>query len=287
MTASVPFTGAVLKLRYGADFVAEEEVLGVDPRAAAEVLRESAFATALKPGTIAVSATMMSAYGLREGQRVTVSGPDGTVEATLLQGGLEWSRVVHPDVLAAVDQNAPPVGMLLRLDDGADVEDAMVQVKQAVASTDASVDGAAAVRQELDSILGVLVLVATSLLGVAVVIAVIGIANTLALSVLERGREHALLRGLGLTRGQLRGTLAVEGVLLATVSAVLGILLGIGYAWAGVQSLMPADTTAGLALPIGSLVAVVVLAVAAGLLASVLPARRAARIAPAAVLALP
>lgn len=74
--------------------------------------------------------------------------------------------------------------------------------------------------------LDALVLLATALLGVAALIAVIGVGNTLGLSVLERSRESALLRALGLQRRQLRTILAVEAVLLALVAAVVGVGAG-------------------------------------------------------------
>jgi putative ABC transport system permease protein len=74
------------------------------------------------------------------------------------------------------------------------------------------------------------------LLGISVVIAMIGIANTLGLSVLERARENAMLRALGLTRGQLRRTLAVEAVLLAVVATGLGTVIGVGFGWVGYET---------------------------------------------------
>src|SRR5699024_8933173 len=126
--------------------------------------------------------------------------------------------------LTALDHRAPDSrGMLLRLSEDADVSSVVADIRDIVAEDEVYVSGGAAARAELMTVLNVLVLVMTALLGVAVVIAVVGIGNTLALSVLERGRENALLRALGLTRGQLRGMLTVEGVLLAVVSAVLGL----------------------------------------------------------------
>jgi putative ABC transport system permease protein len=120
-----------------------------------------------------------------------------------------------------------------------------------------------------------------------VVIALVGIANTLGLSVLERRREHALLRALGLTRRQLRATLALEAVLLSVVATLVGTVLGTSFAWVAVRAMVrPAVDSASLVLPLGQLALVVAVAGVAGLLAGVLPARRAARTAPAAGLAL-
>jgi putative ABC transport system permease protein len=115
-----------------------------------------------------------------------------------------------------------------------------------------------------------------------VAIALVGVGSTLGLSVLERTREHALLRAIGLTRRQLRRTLAVEAVLLAGVAGLLGVALGLGYAWVGVRTMIGGvieEVT--FVVPVGQLAAVVGVAAVAGLLAGVLPARRAARVAPA------
>ncbi len=78
--------------------------------------------------------------------------------------------------------------------------------------------------------------VVTALLAVSVVIAVVGIGTSLSLSVIERSRELALMRALGLTRGQLRGMLAGESVLLAVVAATLGTALGLLYGITGPMS---------------------------------------------------
>ncbi|MHA6622540.1 ABC transporter permease [Pseudonocardia sp. DLS-67] len=116
---------------------------------------------------------------------------------------------------------------------------------------------------------------------------VVGIANTLGLSVLERAREHALLRALGLTRGQLRRMLAAEAALLSVAATLSGTTIGVAFAWVGYETFVKqALTHATMRIPWPALGVVVLLAALAGLLASVLPARRAARVTPAAGLSL-
>lgn len=162
--------------------------------------------------------------------------------------------------------------------------DAVRDVQQSVATAlgvpAASVSGAVIERVTFNEIIDVLLLVVTGLLGVAVVIALIGVANTLSLSVLERTRENSLLRALGLTRGQLRGMLAIEAVLVAGVAAVLGTVLGIVYGWLGAKSALGSVADVVPAVPWLQLLAVFGVAIVAGLLASVMPARRAARLSP-------
>lgn len=279
---TTPLTGSVLTITDAADtWQIQDVVLGVDPATATAVLRDPQQLDVLRPGTVGASADLLEGWGIAPGERVTVTGPDGTVQAEVVPFGIGFTWVAHPDVLAAVDADAAVTGAALRLDDEAPVDEALTDVRAAVEGEPVRIDGSAPTRAVLTGLLDVLVLVTTALLGVAVLIAVVGIANTLSLSVLERGREHALLRALGLTRGQLRSTLAIEGTLLALVSALLGLGLGVGYAWFGVQSLLPDGVGATLTVPWPTVGAVLVLAVTAGLLASVLPARRAARIAPA------
>ncbi|WP_422390832.1 ABC transporter permease [Arthrobacter sp. N1] len=176
----------------------------------------------------------------------------------------------------------------LRLVDGLDgtaAADLQAEIVTATGVSEYNVSGAVIERLAYNQIIDVMLLIVTALLAVAVLIALIGVANTLSLSVLERRRENSLLRALGLTRGQLRGMLAVEAVLIAGVAALLGSGLGILYGWLGTQSALGGITAVAPAVPIGQIGAVLAVAVAAGLLASVLPARRAARLSPVAGLA--
>ncbi|UVJ38156.1 ABC transporter permease [Arthrobacter sp. CJ23] len=177
-----------------------------------------------------------------------------------------------------------PAGMVwVKLDDSvaADrVPGIQKEVAAALGVPERTISGAAIERVTFNSIIDVLLLVVTGLLGVAVVIALIGVANTLSLSVLERTRENSLLRALGLTKGQLRGMLAIEAVLVAGVAAVIGTALGVGYGWLGAQASLGSLADVVPAVPWLQLLGVFGVAVVAGLLASVLPARRAARLSP-------
>ncbi|THJ66274.1 FtsX-like permease family protein [Arthrobacter echini] len=176
----------------------------------------------------------------------------------------------------------------LGLDAGMDTEavrDVQSRIVDVTGVPEYQVSGAALERVAFNEIIDVMLLIVTGLLAVAVLIALIGVANTLSLSVLERRRENSLLRALGLTRGQLRGMLAVEAVLIAGVAALLGSVLGILYGWLGTRSALGGIADVSVSVPVGQLIAVLGVAVAAGLLASVLPARRAARLSPVAGLA--
>ncbi|MFC6883178.1 MULTISPECIES: ABC transporter permease [Actinomadura] len=115
------------------------------------------------------------------------------------------------------------------------------------------------------------------LLALAVVIAFIGIINTLALSVLERVREIGLLRAVGMTRGQLRAMIRWEAVIISVLGAVLGLAVGVFFGWTVVGSLDDEGITE-FVLPVGTLLAMVAAAGAVGVVSAILPGRRAARL---------
>lgn len=122
-----------------------------------------------------------------------------------------------------------------------------------------------------------LVTLFTGLLSLALVIALLGIANTLALSVVERTREIGLLRAVGMTRTQIRRMFRWEGIITAIFGALLGVGIGsvIGF---GVVSSLADEGLGSFALPAGQLLIWLVASAAAGLIASIGPARKAARL---------
>ena len=116
-----------------------------------------------------------------------------------------------------------------------------------------------------------------ALLGLAVVIAVLGIVNTLALSVLERTREIGLLRAVGLSRRQLKRMVRLEAVVIAVLGAALGVGLGILFGVALQRSLAD-DGVEVLSVPVVWLLLCLVVAAVVGVLAAAWPARRASRL---------
>jgi putative ABC transport system permease protein len=119
----------------------------------------------------------------------------------------------------------------------------------------------------------------TMLLLFAVLIALLGITNTLALSIVERTREIGLLRAVGMTRAQVRAMIRWEALLVAIIGAVLGLTLGIAFGWVAVRAFAArATTTMELSIPGLQLAAYLAVAAVAGLVAGILPARRAANL---------
>jgi putative ABC transport system permease protein len=131
---------------------------------------------------------------------------------------------------------------------------------------------------DLSSQITSFVTVIYALLLLSIIIALIGIANTLSLSINERTRELGLLRAVGMNRNQLRSAIRWEAVLISVLGALVGIALGMLLSWALVTALAGFGLNE-FAVPVPSLVVIVVLAAVLGTLASVRPARRAARLA--------
>jgi putative ABC transport system permease protein len=138
----------------------------------------------------------------------------------------------------------------------------------------------ASANEFIDTIEGIVDQVLTTvnvMVALAVIIALVGIANTLALSVFERTRELGLLRAVGMTRRQLRTMIRLEAALVALLGATLGVGVGILFGWATVVAL-PASITSTLAVPVTRIVLLVTVAGVAGLVAAWGPARRAGRL---------
>lgn len=179
--------------------------------------------------------------------------------------------------------------MLMRIDAesaGTTLNDIFTNVQNAFsASADIDVSGPVAGRTQWETMINGMMALLVGLIAVAVLIALVGVANTLSLSVIERTRESATLRAIGMTRGQLRRSLAVEALLLSLVSGVVGVALGTLFGWLGSymvfslygDTVFPFEwTTNGAVLGVAAL---------AALLASVAPARRAVKTPPVEALA--
>jgi putative ABC transport system permease protein len=262
-----------------------QPVLGVDPAALRHLVHGRPDFVRPRADTLFLPWEVMAGYGLDIGAEVVLGrGPDARTLTVAGAEGFGNTGLVARETLRALTVGADVTtrAVWVRAAAGADAADLRGALSTVAAGAGAELSGGLENRAFVDLQLDVLTGATLALLATGVVIALIGIGNTLGLSVLERGREHALLRALGLTRGGLRATLAAESVLLAVVAGLLGVALGTGYAWIGVRTMMVdviEDTR--LVLPGEQLLAVVGAAAVAGLLACVLPARKAARVTPA------
>ncbi|WP_028659767.1 ABC transporter permease [Nocardioides insulae] len=261
--------------------IADTEVTLLAPEHVDGVVRD---ALAPAPGTIALPYLLLQ--DAPDTVTVSVAGRHADLRVTR---GAGWgtAALVAPATLADLGGRSAPYAVWVGAEDGADAGSLASDVSAVAGAPTLEVVDGFSRRAWVDLQLDVLAWASVGLLGVGIVIALVGIANTLGLSVLERTRENALLRALGLTRSELRRMLGFEGLLLALVATAMGTVLGIGFAWVGLQVMVePAVRSAPLSLPWLPLGAALGVAMLAGLLAAVLPARRAARVTPAAGLTL-
>jgi putative ABC transport system permease protein len=267
----------------------ELPVTGIDQSSAGRVIHNPELVAQLKPGTALLDHSTMHMLGVEDSGKLTVVSGARKLTLTVKGAtGLDAITITAAD-LHRLAPGAAVSGFWLASDPKADGAEVIDAVQQSIPTMkELSVEGGLAERSSYTKIFDVLLIVGIGLLGVSVLIALVGVGNTLSLSVLERTRENALLRAMGLTRRQLRRMLAVESLLMALVAAGLGIALGLIYGWTGTSALMAGQTSDGgveYAVPLGLLATIAAVAAIAGLLASVLPARRAAKVSPAGALA--
>ena len=234
----------------------------------------------LRPGEVAVPDYLLRSGAVRPGDPMVLR--KGRVALTLRASARPITDdgslvVLRPDLLR-LDPSAGVRSVWAKFEAGAAPNEVLGRVNRMVAPyATVTVSGSGVSRAETAELLHTLVTIALALLAVTAVIAVVGVGNTLGLSVVERTRESALLRALGLRRRQLRLMLAVEAGLLALVAAVVGTLCGVVFGWAAVGAAFgQAGQAVELSVPVGRLALVFGGAVLAGVLASVLPGRRAA-----------
>jgi putative ABC transport system permease protein len=268
----------------------------LEPSVATGLVRSPSVVDGLADATAVVGDSLAEALGLADGDTLTLAATsaDGTpvgepVARTVVVTDFPGGIVVTPATLAGMAPDGA-AGVTaeeawVRLTPGADPTATVPAIQDALSETPVQVAGAAVERAMFESIIDTLLAVVVGLLAVAVVIALIGVANTLSLSVIERRRESATLRVIGLSRRRLRATLAIEGVLIAGVGGALGVGLGVLYGWAGAATVLGVVGDVRLDVPWTDLAIVLAVSLAAGLLASVLPGRSAARTSPVAALA--
>ena len=237
-------------------------------------------AASLAAGDLLIDTTTASAKNLAVGDVVPVKFAK-TGHSTMRIGGvykanaLIGSYVVGNGFFLAHYDNQLPIAVLLRTDGSPGVDQ---MVKHALAGyPNLQVQTRAQFKQSQEAQVNKLLGLVYALLGLAVIIALIGIVNTLMLSVFERTHEIGLLRAVGMKRRQIRAMIRSESVILAVFGAVIGIVVGTALGIALAWSLRTQGIT-DISVPVPSLVVFLILAAVLGLIAASWPARRAARL---------
>jgi putative ABC transport system permease protein len=287
--AKVPGVEAAARFRVVAAKVGAEstQVGGIEPVPFAKAMKvrmDSGTIGALSGQTLLVESRLAREKGLAVGDTVTMSIAGnravypvvGTFEA--LPGISGWQYLTSLEALSAAGVvPADNFAYVVRAP-GADAGAVRAGIDSVVAGLPTVTikdqgEFAAEQRAPIDQMLALIY----ALLGLAVVIAVLGIVNTLALSVIERTREVGLLRAVGMSRRQLRTMVRLESIIIALLGAVLGVGLGLVFGVALQRSQADSGIEV-LSVPFVQLFVFVVLAALVGVLAAVWPARRAARL---------
>ncbi|GAB3936836.1 hypothetical protein GCM10027614_13990 [Micromonospora vulcania] len=211
----------------------------------------------LGPTQMLASSDTATSRGWSVGSTVNVQLNRGEARTYTVSGIYESSQISNPVTLpaeAAKDFAIPqPIQGFIQLAPGTRVGDVQPQVETLLAdSPEVSVaDRDAFIKQQTGQLDGLLTMIQI-LLALAIVIAVLGIINTLALSVLERTRELGLLRAIGLRRSQTMGMITVEAVVISVFGALLGVAVGTGLGAAVVEALKDEGIT-DLILPWGQM----------------------------------
>jgi len=261
-----------------------QDVSGVDPATILQLydpgLKSGLFAGLAQPGTIAVQ------KGYANSNHLTVGS---TMPAFFARTGTQPLRV------AAIFSDSTLGQFFISLSDYqrdfSTQADTLVfargapgvtpqQAKQSVAAALAAYPNLKVLtkseyKDQVNSQVNQLLYLVYTLLGLAVIIAVFGIVNTLALSIFERTREIGLLRAVGLSRRATRSMIRWEAIIVALIGGVVGLVIG---TFIGIVIVERVTTITRLSVPWSSLIIFVVLAGVAGVIASILPARRAARL---------
>ncbi|WP_067509382.1 ABC transporter permease [Actinoplanes sp. TFC3] len=244
---------------------------------------------ALGPGRAILSAQLAADYDVTAGDTVTLKPNEGKgaarveVAAVLTDDApLGMGAVLDTaDLTMLTGRETGPDGVLADVASGSR-DDAIAAFRKLGTPAEAEITVLADERDKRNGEISSLFLAALGLLGLTVLIAVVGVATTTSLSVLERTRESGLLRALGLSRTGLRSMIGIEAGLYGVIGAVLGIALGVPFAWLALEAL---NFDLPLTFPGGRLLLIVLAMAAITALAGLVPARRAARISPVAALA--
>ena len=232
---------------------------------------------------------------LKMGDKVTLTGPNGSVDATVGAivdpKGIGGTYFYSPKVAAAVGSwTSPgtstdpdhvldaPLGMLLTLEDGANLDTVRHKAEDIVADTyQYSVNDANQLSDKVGQRINQMLAVLYGLLGLSIVIAILGIVNTLVLSVSERTREIGLMRAVGLGKTQLAGEIITESVLTSLYGTVLGGATGVVLA-AALKKILEDQGLTSLSIPWSQMVSMLALSVVVGIIAALWPALRASRL---------
>ncbi|WP_137988914.1 ABC transporter permease [Streptomyces vilmorinianum] len=267
----------------------DKGVVAADPTYAKDLRRDTTAGTLLDAyGTNAMSvgSDYASEHGVKVGDELTVAFKGGesaklriaaiTSDENNVDKGVMYTNITTAERYLPAEKMPKSVIMFATAEDGKEAE-AYAALKSSLAAyPQYKVSNQADYKQDLKDQVGQLLNIVYGLLALAIIVAVLGVVNTLALSVVERTREIGLMRAIGLSRRQLRRMIRLESVVIALFGALLGLALGMGWGTAA-QKLLALEGLGVLEIPWPTILTVFVGSAFVGLFAALIPAFRAGR----------
>jgi putative ABC transport system permease protein len=258
---------------------------GVDPQSLPAVLNlliEDGSAQQFGNGSVLLDADEADSLGVKAGDTIDLELQTGVtkfkVAATFQAGSMPSSFMLTLGDLAKGGYAEMDSLLFITASPGADIDSVRSEIDGILADLPTvTLKNQEEFVDEQLGFLNIMLYIIYALSGLAVLIAVLGIINTLALSVIERTREVGLLRAIGLSRRQLRRMVRLESIAIAILGAVLGIGMGLAFG-VGLQRAIADEGIDVLAVPWTVLIVLAVLSAVAGILAALLPARRAGKL---------
>lgn len=221
--------------------------------------------------------------GWHAGSRVPVTFEDGSKGNLTIGGVYEGNQIIRGilldnDTLARHQKHATDMQVLVKTAHGAtpEAKDSLVKAlgKNPAITVADKKDVSGAIAQTFTLLLNMVY----GLLAMAVIVAVLGVVNTLAMSVFERSQEIGMLRAIGLDRRGIKRMVRLESLVISLFGGVLGIGLGVFFGWAAGELIGGALPTYELVMPWGRMAVFLAVAALVGVLAALWPARRAAKL---------
>jgi putative ABC transport system permease protein len=299
--AAMPETGIVTPVRGlwfklpGAGSSEPGLAMGIDPAAFGEVNKSEIQGASLSKalagvarGGVIVTKDYSTQAGLQLGDRIPLKGPGGVRQApvvgilkTISEGGVPGMQM-SLDTMRAVYGNTTDSELLIKAKSDSMRAALGRRIDAYINSSHPNLESlsTAQVKDDIKSSVNQQFNFFNAIIGIAVIVSLLGVVNTLAMSVMERTRELGVLRALGASRWLVRTTMLDESLLITLAGAIAGVVIGalIGFVWvSGLDSMLPGIT---FRFPVTATVSVAIAAVVLGVIAAVLPARRAARLKP-------
>ncbi|MFB7371351.1 ABC transporter permease [Streptomyces sp. NPDC056222] len=267
----------------------EKGLVAAEPTYAKDLRRDTTageLSAAYGTNAMSVGSDYATEHGVKVGDELTVAFKGGdsaklkvaaiTSDENNVDKGVMYTNITTAAQYLAADKRPKSMIMFATAEDGKEKE-AYAALKDSLAAyPQYKVQNQADYKQDLKDQVGQLLNIVYGLLALAIIVAVLGVVNTLALSVVERTREIGLMRAIGLSRRQLRRMIRLESVVIALFGALLGLALGMGWGTAA-QKLLALEGLGVLEIPWPTILTVFVGSAFVGLFAALVPAFRAGR----------